>query len=422
MIIAIDGPSGTGKSTVAKGVAAKLGFAHFDTGATYRSLAWWIAEQGINPNDEKAVEGQLHSFHFEIKKSCYFVNGADVTEAIRTHEISSLASKIAVYPEVRKKMVQIQRAFGHKIDAVFEGRDMGTVVFPEAEVKIFLTAKPEVRAQRRYLELQGKIPFEQILKDIQERDHNDSTRAVSPLKKAEDAILVDTSDLTAAQVIDKIVRIVKPSMHFLYWLVYWSARIYCKLFYRLKIYGLEHFRPGAAILAANHASFLDPIVLSISCPEEVHFLAKDSLFKVPFLGRLIRMLNSHPVARDAGDASTFKLIISLLQKGQKVILFPEGQRTYDGELLPIERGLPFLTIKAHCRIQPVYIQGTFQIWPRGPRFPKLSGRIACVFGPPIEWAEFANLDRKTAEKQIIERTETALRLLKSQAMNDLRPR
>ncbi|MDE3045116.1 MAG: (d)CMP kinase [Verrucomicrobiota bacterium] len=432
MIIAIDGPSGTGKSTVAKSVAKQLKFTFFDTGAMYRSFAWWVLKQQIDPHDEEKVKVALTGFEYQIetdpaRERRYIVNGIDVSMAIRTQEISTAASIVAKYPDVRQTMVKIQRKYGALENTVFEGRDMGTVVFPQAEVKVFLTAKAEVRAERRYRELLIKFPdlteslsFEQILKETEERDRNDMTRAISPLKKAPDAILIDTSYLTAQQVIDQIIAQVKLkqkktsfSMGIFYGVVYWLARLYLKLFYRLKIYGLSHFRSGSAIIAANHASYLDPPVVSISCPEEVHFLAKESLFRVPVLGFLIRHLNSHPVSRDVGDATTFRLIINLLQKGKKIILFPEGNRTADGQLQPIERGLAFLTMKARCRIQPVYISGTFKVWPPGRPFPKFFGRIACVFGSPIEWEEFEGLEKREAEKQITERMKRALYNLKN---------
>ncbi len=405
MIIAIDGPSGTGKSTVARGVAHKLSFTFFDTGAMYRSLAWWLLQMQVDLDN---------------------IAAQDATYAIRSHEISTAASKIAAYPTVRKAIVQIQREFGRRGNAVFEGRDMGTVVFPEAEVKIFLTASPQCRAERRYRELLEKFPdlektfsLPQILKDIQERDQNDMTRAASPLKQASDALLIDTSNLNVDKIVDKIVRLSRQKLrkehryqHTFYFIVCWITRAYFKLFFRLKIYGQQHFRPGAAIIAANHASHFDPPVVSISCPEEVHFLAKDSLFHKPILGCLIRHLNAHPVTRDAADAHTFRFIISLLQKGQKVILFPEGKRTPDGKLQPIERGLPFLAIKARSSIQPVYLQGTFAAWPKGRSLPKLFGKITCVFGSSIEWAEFEGLEKKEAEKKIIDRMSKALYALK----------
>lgn len=425
MIITIDGPSGTGKSTVAKGVAKKLGFTFFDTGAMYRSFAWFAIQERIDPADEAKVQTLLPRFQFEIKtdrtkERHYFVNGAEVTKDIRTQPVSMISSQIAVYPEVRKKMVEIQRKFGHAIDAVFEGRDMGTVVFPDADLKIFLTAKPEVRAKRRYRELLQKFPdlevsLQDILKEIEERDQTDSTRAISPLKQAPDAILIDTSDLSAAQVIEKIIKMKKKprfsKMKFFYKCVYSLARFFFKTFFRLRIYGLEHFRPGAAIIAANHTSFYDPPVLSISCPEEVHFLARSSLFDLPFLGPLIRSLNAHPVSRSPSDLQTLKMIVDLLIEGKKLILFPEGKRSPSGKLLPLERGLAFLVQKSHCQVIPAYIKGSFEAWPRGRKFPKFWGKIIVAFGSPIFWDDY--LDKKEAQDQIISQTETAFQDLKA---------
>ena len=423
MIITIDGPSGTGKSTVAKGVAKRLGFTFFDTGAMYRSFAWLVLKEGIDPTDEAKVVEVLPQFKYEIRTLApnerhYFVGDEEVTDAIRSQSISMAASQVAVFPAVRHEMVKIQRKFGHSVDAVFEGRDMGTVVFPEADLKIFLTANAEVRAERRYRELIAKFPDlemtqEEILRDIEERDKTDSTRAVSPLKQAPDAFLIDTSTLTAHQVIDKIVRR-KPKRKFAkmkrwYRFCYCCARFFFKTCFRLKIYGLEHFRPGAAVIAANHASFYDPPVLGVSCPEEVHFLARGSLFDVPLLGRLIRALNSHPIARGASDAVAFKLMIELLSQGKKLILFPEGNRSPDGELQMLERGLAFLVQKARCRIIPAYIEGTFKAWPRDRKFPKLFGKMTVVFGSPIEWDE--TLDKKAAQAHITHSTDESFRAL-----------
>lgn len=350
-----------------------------------------------------------------------------MTDEIRTQAVTNLASQISALSFVRSEMVKIQREFGSKSNAVFEGRDMGTVVFPHAELKIFLTAKPEVRADRRFRELVVKFPDlaqtltrEQILKEIEERDRNDSTRTVSPLRQAPDAFLIDTSDSNAEKVASRILSLYAklgcrhryPPMKGSYRLTYLLARFFFRIFYGLKVYGLSHFRPGSAVIAANHASFYDPPVISISCPEEVHFLARESLFDIPLLGRLIRILNSHPIARDASDAQTFRLLIQLLQSGKKLILFPEGQRTLDGEMLPFEKGLSFLVYKAKCGIIPVYVDGTFKAWSRLKRFPRFFTRIRCVFGTPIEWTEFEGLEKREAMDQITERTQQSLVELK----------
>jgi cytidylate kinase len=427
MIITIDGPSGTGKSTIAKKIAHRLGFAFFDTGAMYRSVAWLIQAQGILPTEPEKICALLPEFSFEIRtekngSKRYWVKKIDVTDVIRSEAISSLASQVARIPEVRTALVEIQRQFGKSSNGVFEGRDMGTVVFPDADLKIFLTANPEVRAERRYQELLEKFPdcaenlhFDQILQDIMERDHNDMTREVSPLKQAADAILIDTSSLSIEQIVTQIIDLQKKKgfrrfskMKCSYRFVYSLARWFFRLFFRLRVDGLEHFPSGAAIIAANHTSLYDPEVVSISCPEEVHFLAKESLFRIPILGKLIRILNSHPVSRGGSDAATFRLILQLLQEGKKVILFPEGRRSRDGKVQPLEKGLPFLVQKAKCRIIPTYVSGTFEAWPRGRRFPKLFGKITCSFGSPIEWEEFEGMEKKEAMQKINERTYQAL--------------
>ncbi|MBS3904994.1 MAG: (d)CMP kinase [Simkania sp.] len=213
MIITIDGPSGTGKSTVAKKVAENLEFAFFDTGAMYRAVTWCIRQKNIKLEDEKAIEILLDQFVFHIQDNKgskrYFVGETDVTEDIRTREITGIVSAVSALPIVRQKIWGIQRQFGEKMDAVFEGRDMGSTVFPHADLKIFLNARPEVRAERRYKEFQGKVlpntmKEEEVLREIIARDAADSSRALSPLKKADTAIEIDTSDLTIEQVVGLI--------------------------------------------------------------------------------------------------------------------------------------------------------------------------------------------------------------------------
>lgn len=218
MIITIDGPTATGKSSIAKKVAERLNFTHFDTGAMYRCLTYAMVEKGLPSVESPALDELLESFDFSIKtngdQKSYLVNGVDVTEAIRRHEISNLTSPISALPSVRKRLVYIQRDQALHGDTVFEGRDMGTVIFPEADLKIFLTATPEVRAQRRLDELREKFPeeaknqsLEQVLADLHERDLRDTTRKISPLKQAEDAYVIDTSYLTIDQVIDEILHL-----------------------------------------------------------------------------------------------------------------------------------------------------------------------------------------------------------------------
>lgn len=215
MIITIDGPAGTGKTTVARQVAERLGFDYFDTGAMYRAITYLILKKNIHIQDKRELAPFLSNFRFNIRKENgkigYFVDGEDVTDVIRSVEVTNRVSEVAANPDIRRSLLEIQRRFGHEKNAVFEGRDMGTVVFPDAEVKIFLTARPEVRAERRYFELRGKeaaVSKEKVFKEILNRDYLDSTREVAPLKQAEDAHLVDTSDLTVEEVVSVVVSLV----------------------------------------------------------------------------------------------------------------------------------------------------------------------------------------------------------------------
>jgi 1-acyl-sn-glycerol-3-phosphate acyltransferase len=256
------------------------------------------------------------------------------------------------------------------------------------------------------------------MSEMKERDDQDATRAISPLRQAQDAVLIDTSHMSVEEVIQRIAHIVKnkmrkkKSMRISFRLVRWLAWLFFRLFYGLRIYGVSHLRSGAGILASNHASFFDPPVISASCREEVHFLARESLFRVPLFGRLIRALNSHPISRGSSDAHTFRQLIAFLQQGQKVILFPEGKRSSDGSIQPLERGLAFLVYKAQCTIYPVYVDGTFSVWNRTMSFPRFSRKkIRCVFGSPIEWADFSELDKRKAMEEITARAEKALHAL-----------
>ncbi|MBQ7991238.1 MAG: (d)CMP kinase [Oscillospiraceae bacterium] len=206
MQIAIDGPAGAGKSTIARAAAHKCGMIYVDTGAVYRAVAYALRQLGTDIHDEAAVRAALSGIKpglaFSDGEQRVYVNGEDVTDFIRTPENSLATSCISAYPSVRAFLLETQRKIARENDVIMDGRDIGTVVLPDADVKIFLTASPECRARRRYAELAAKgedITYEQTLAEMIQRDRDDTERAASPLRKADDAVLLDTSDMDLEQ-------------------------------------------------------------------------------------------------------------------------------------------------------------------------------------------------------------------------------
>jgi cytidylate kinase len=209
-LIAIDGPSGGGKSTTAKRLAAPRGWGSMDTGATYRAVTLALLREQAPLDDGERVEQILASLDFEQRGASFFLNGDDVSSDIRSPEVTKNVSAVSADASVREALVALQRKLGQKGNWVVDGRDIGTVVFPQAACKIFLSASPEARAQRRLLELQAKgtsTTFEEVLADQARRDHLDSTRELSPLCKAEDAVELDSSNLSLEEVVGKIIQI-----------------------------------------------------------------------------------------------------------------------------------------------------------------------------------------------------------------------
>lgn len=211
LLITIDGPAGAGKTTVSRALADRLGYRYIDTGALYRGVALAVKTQGINPQsdaDLKQLSNRL-KLDFAIKDDGLRLisDGQDISDRIRSPEITMLASAVSARPVVREFLLDLQRDMGSEKAAVFEGRDMGTVVFPAADVKFFLDASTRKRAKRRFDELKSKISqtLDEVERDIQQRDQNDSTRKVAPLKPARDAIIIDSTDLTVAQVVELMV-------------------------------------------------------------------------------------------------------------------------------------------------------------------------------------------------------------------------
>ncbi len=216
MNIAIDGPAGAGKSTIARKVAQKLSFIYVDTGAMYRAMALYLHRRGISPEDREAIaktcmEPEI-SIEYQEGEQVVVLNGENVNSLLRTQEVSDMASRSSAVPEVRERLMELQRKLALEQNVVMDGRDIGTVVLPDAQVKIYLTASVGVRARRRYLELKekgGDPDFATIEEEIAARDHRDMTREVAPLRQADDAVLVDSSDMSIEEVVSHIMTIIR---------------------------------------------------------------------------------------------------------------------------------------------------------------------------------------------------------------------
>lgn len=217
--VAIDGPVGAGKSTIARAAASRLGFVYCDTGALYRAIGLYCVRKAVDLSDGSAVAARLPEISLNIRiidgVQRVFLNGGDVSEEIRLPEISMAASAVSAVPEVRTSLLELQRGMARSQSVIMDGRDIGTVVLPDADVKIFLTAKPGIRAQRRYDELVKKgveTTFEEVLADLNKRDYDDSHRAAAPLRQAEDAVLADTSELDFDSSVELICNIIENAL------------------------------------------------------------------------------------------------------------------------------------------------------------------------------------------------------------------
>ena len=212
--VAIDGPAGAGKSTIAKRIARRLGYIYVDTGAMYRAMAYYLIQNQVDAADQEAIAAACQhadiSICYQDGEQVVLLNGENVNAYLRTEAVGNMASVSSVVPEVRKKLVELQQKLARETDVVMDGRDIGTVVLPDADVKVYLTASVETRTKRRFLELQEKgepADLAKIAADIEDRDYRDMHRDISPLRQAEDATLVDSSDMTIDQVVERILEL-----------------------------------------------------------------------------------------------------------------------------------------------------------------------------------------------------------------------
>ncbi len=422
--IALDGPSGAGKSTIAKAIAAKFGYIYVDTGALYRTVALYMLRNGVDVSDAEQVSAKLDGLSVKLAYSDgtqrVLLNGEDVSDLIRTPEISMGASAVSAVPEVRKFLFDTQKTIAAENNIIMDGRDIGTVVLPDAQVKIFLTASAEERARRRFAELSEKgdpSTYEEVLADIIQRDHNDSHRETAPLKKADDAVEVDSTELSLEQVVEKISDIItektavkksqreliplrpvekgKPikfKVKVFYRLVRWFLTGVYKVWYNTKFVGKENCpKDGGNIFVSNHRSYADPVLVSLPVVVPCSFMAKEELFQGNVLFKwLISYLGAFPVQRGKGDSSAIDRSIEELNKGRNLLIFPEGTRSKDGTVGKIRSGAALIGIVAQTPVIPCAICFKNKL-----RFRR---KIIVAYGKPIIPADIGAID--TSPKSI----------------------
>lgn len=375
-IIAIDGPAGSGKSSVAKLVASKLGTTYVDTGATYRIVALQALRQGVSLDDVQALAALAR----EIMPRVSIVDGAvlhfdgrPVGSEIRTPEVSEATSIISTHPQVREVLVEYQRRLVPPDGAVVEGRDIGAVVWPGADVKVYLDARPDIRASRRSAE-QGSA--EGVDVEVHERDQRDASRPVSAMQPAPGAIRIDTSDLSAEQVAGRVLELLASAAHpdradMFFASVRGTLRGLLYAGFRMEITGAENVpRVGAAILAANHRSLIDIPVACMPTTRKVWFMAKEELFGTKIGSFLLRNLGAFPVRRGKPDRSALMRALEILETGKILGIFPEGTRTPGARFETLEEGFAYIALKSGAPIIPVAISGTEAVFPKGRKLPR----------------------------------------------------
>ena len=402
LVVTIDGPAGAGKTTVARLLAERLGYELIPTGAMYRALALSILRGGVSADDPAALARHLAPIDVRLENGRVLLDGKDVTRDIRTQAVADATSLLSMRREVRDKVTPLQQRAAEPGGVVLEGRDTGTVVCPQADVKFFLTASLESRARRRHAELaaQGIVADLDVLRDeIKDRDRQDTTRALAPLVKAADAVEIDTSDLTIEEVVERLLAVVEarrataPRRRF-----YASMRVLAvaimRAMFRLEGTGMEHVpAQGPVLLVSNHSSVLDPPLVGGVCPRQLTFLAKAELFAIPGFGRLIHALNARPVRREGADAAALRVALRALEQGGALLVFPEGTRGPEGELREPKPGAALLAVLSGAPVVPVFVRGSGQAWPRGRRVPR-PAKVRVAFGRPLRFPRPAGGDKK----------------------------
>lgn len=411
-IVAIDGPAGTGKGTVTKILSKKFNLVNIDTGATYRCVTLDMLNKGVKLEELDKIKELLEKIDIEIKREKgeqkVFLNGEEVTEKIRSKEVTELVSQVSSIKEVRLKMVDLQRKMAEGKDVIMEGRDIGTYVFPAADVKIYLDADLEERAKRRFNQNREKginISYVDILNNIKLRDENDKKKEIGALKVAHDAEVVDSTTMSINQVVREISAIIEKKKRdiklqkriykvrketswkkFVRGIIKGILRTVYRIAFRVKITG-KMPEDGAYIVCANHINYLDAAAIVLFNKRKVNFVAKEDLFKHGILMWLGHLFDAIPIKRDMQDIEAMKRCLKVLKNGELLGIFPEGTRKGMAKNMKAKNGAAFMAIKSGVKVIPTGIHGTF----------KPFSKVYINYGEPIDLSEYKNQKDKLDE-------------------------
>lgn len=437
-IFTIDGPSGSGKSTTARLVAKRLGLRHVDTGAMYRVVTLCALDTGVDPGDPARLGALARELAIDFGEdangvAAVRVGTRDVTQDIRSRRVTDAVSAVSAHPEVRAAMVRRQRELAARGGVILEGRDIGSVVLPWADVKIYLDASLRVRAERRFAELtvaRVSTTVDEVERDLARRDTLDASREASPLVCPVGAWVVDTTTVTIDQQVERVIELGETAARereeagrppqrkrFVYRAICALVAAIYHVVFGMRVRRILRPEPGQHYLfASNHRAYSDPPAVSCRLPREVHFVAKDSLFRTPVLGPLIRYLNAFPIRREMFDREAMAHAAGLLRAGRSVLIFPEGGRIRDRDFGTARSGVGYLAIQTGAPVVPVFVEGTNHLHLclfRMRRFRVIQGRPIRI---PRELAEaYRREDDKTLYRRHSEMVLSAIKALRDGA-------
>ena len=412
-IVAIDGPAGTGKGTVTNILSKKLKLINIDTGAMYRCVTLAMINENIQLDDLPKIEELLKNIKIELKNDkgnqVVLLNDKDVTKEIRSKEVTKLVSQVSSIKQVRLEMSGLQRKMAKDKDVIMEGRDIGTYVFPNAELKIYLDADVDERAKRRYKQNQEKginMSYEEVLENIKKRDENDKNKEIGALKIANDAIVIDTTNKSIDEVVKEIKgHVVKKKKQIKMVQKIYNVRtestwkkiehkvvkfllsgLY-RIIFRVRITE-EVPEEGSYIICANHINYLDAAGVVLLNKRKVQFVAKEDLFRYRIMNWLAHIFDIIPIKRNMQDMEAMKRCIKILKNGGILGIFPEGTRNGMEKNVKAKNGAAYMAIKTGTPIIPVGIHGKFKVF----------SKVYINFGEPVDLSRYKGEGKEAVDE------------------------